>query len=167
MAKWQRFKVKINESFRPQERQAIAQEIIDHIVERSQEKNLDKNGRRFPRYSKSYEKSLDFKIAGKSAGNVNLTLSGEMLNSIRLLQSRRGELTIGFDRGDTENNAKAEGNILGTYGKKTSDPGKARDFLGIQKSAVNEIQRRYDVNRQGADAVRERLQRIRELSDGE
>lgn len=75
--------------------------------------------------------SLDFKIAGKSK-NVDLTLSGEMLQSIQLLNHKKGEITIGFDRGDKENNDKATGHITGFYGR--SKVQKVRDFLGITET---------------------------------
>jgi hypothetical protein len=45
---------------------------------------------------------------------------------------------IGFENG-TDENARADGNIRGTYGKPTPDSSKARDFLGISKEDL----RRY------------------------
>jgi len=157
---WIREKIKVNEDFNPLQRQAVGQEVIDFIVKRSKN-SRDKNGKPFPGYSDSYKKSLDFKIAGKTS-KVNLTLSSEMLNSIRLLSHRRGEITIGFNRGDNLNNAKAEGNIKGTYGQKTPNPRKARDFLGISTSALETIERKYDLDRNKEQAL-ERLAVIREL----
>ena len=110
--------------------------MIEHIVDRTQ-RGLDKNGRRFPRYSKEYIKSLDFKNAGKSPSKVDLQLSGDMLAALKLLNDRKGVLTIGFDRG-TEENAKAEGNILGSYGREPN-PSKARDFLGVEAKKLREL----------------------------
>lgn len=104
---------------------------------------MDKNGKGFPSYSKSYIKSKDFKIAGKSASRVNLTLSDEMLNAITLLSHSNGEIKIGFEKGDDRNNDVAEGNIKGTYGKKIPNPDKKRDFLGIRKSELDDILSKY------------------------
>ena len=134
-AKQQKVKIPIPKGYNPAQRKAIALEVIDFIVRRTQG-GKDKNNRAFPKYSKEYKQSLDFKNAGKS-GQVNLTLSGDMLADIELLKQQRGELTVGFE-GGTETNARAEGNILGTYGQKTST-GKKRDFLGLTKKALGKI----------------------------
>jgi hypothetical protein len=103
-------------------------------------KGKDKRNRNFKPYSKSYKESLDFKIGGKSS-KPNLTLSGDMLDSIELISQRSGNLLIGFENG-TEENAKAEGNIKGTYGQK-KPTGKARDFLGITQKDLNAILDKY------------------------
>lgn len=124
---WQRVKIQIPKGYKPSEREAIADEIIDFIVERTQS-GKDKNNQNFPGYSKAYKNSLDFKIAGKTS-KVDLTLSGDMLTSIQVLNHKNGELTVGFDRSDSENNAKATGHITGVYGN--SNKVKKRDFLGI------------------------------------
>jgi hypothetical protein len=81
-------------------------------------------------------KSLDFANAGKS-GKVDLQLSGDMLAAMRLLRESKGEIVIGFDRGSPEN-AKAEGNILGSYGGEPNRK-RARDFLGIQPAKLREL----------------------------
>jgi hypothetical protein len=131
-------------------------------VERTQS-GKDKTGKGFPGYSPEYIASKDFEFGGKSAGKVNLTLSSEMLNSLTLLNHKKGELTIGFERGDTRNNGVAEGNIKGTYGRKSPIPGKQRDFLGIQQSPLNEIQNEFDVSKNAKARIN--LERIRELLD--
>lgn len=127
-AKQRFFTVNIPKAYKPAQRVAIAAEIIDYIRKRTA-RGKDKNNSKFPGYSKDYVKSLDFKIAGKSKSNVNLKLTGDMLAAIDLLKHEPGKLKIGFEAG-TEENGRAEGNILGTYGQKTST-GKKRDFLGI------------------------------------
>lgn len=166
---WQRVKIPIRKKFKPEERRLIAQDIIDYIVNRTQ-KGLDKNENPFPGYSKEYTKSLNFKIAGKSKGNVNLTLTEEMLNSIKLLSHKRGQLLIGFDKSDSDLNGKAEGNIRGTYGQKTPIPGKKRDFLGIKQDKKKSIQDRYDSRFSDAASIAERARRLRDnitSEDGE
>ena len=61
-----------------------------------------------------------------------------MMDSIKLLSSRSGELLIGFDKSDKALNGKAEGNIKGSYGG-DPDKDKARDFLGIDQDELDAI----------------------------
>ena len=133
------------------QREAIALDIIDQIIKRSKQ-GKDRNGDSFPSYSPSYKRGLDFKIAGKTM-RVNLTLSGDMLDSMKVLENTDdgSKVTIGFSRG--RENDKAEGNILGTYGQKSPiDGGKyARDFLGVQESELDKILRKYPKGTARAD----------------
>ena len=108
---------------------------MERIVERT-DKGRDKDGIRFVKYEKAYEDSLDFKLAGK--GPVNLQLSGDMLAALKPLKMTKNWIEVGFDRG-SEENAKADGNIRGTYGQKSPIPGKARDFLGITEEELIKI----------------------------
>lgn len=135
--------VEIPDGYGPREREAIASDIIDKIVERTLD-GKDKNGRKFAPYSKGYSESLDFKVAGKTK-TVNLQLSGDMLASLELVRHQKGLLRIGYSGSKSDNieKAKAEGNILGTYGQKTPIPGKARDFLGLPKTAIDSIVKEY------------------------
>jgi len=126
----------IASDLKPAERLELADLIIEHIVDRSQ-RGLDKDGHKFPKYSKSYIQSLDFKNAGKSPSKIDLQLSGDMLAALQLISHKSGNLSIGFENGTTEN-AKAEGNILGSYGG-SPKPSKARDFLGIQGPKLREL----------------------------
>jgi hypothetical protein len=155
-AKWQRVKIPIDKRYKPNERRAIAREIVEKIRQRTQDRNVDKNGRPFPKYSKDYVESLDFKIAGKSRGDIDLTLSGDMLTALDLLSHKSGELMVGYENG-TEENAKADGNIRGTYGSKRPNPKKKRDFLGIMKKELNEILKKYPLK---TKEIRERQAEI-------
>lgn len=141
MAKQQKVTIEIPDAYTAEERRAIAAEILSRIVERTREEGKGVNGRTFPGYSQSYKDSLDFKIAGKG-NQVDLTLSSEMLDAIELLSSAKGKLTIGYSAGDPIN-GKVEGNRLGTYGRSSPIPGKARDFLGISKGDLAQILRSY------------------------
>jgi hypothetical protein len=141
----QKVKIKIPKDYNPQEREALSIEIIDQIIERTQS-GKDKKGNAFAGYSKGYTDSLDFKLGGKSK-KVNLELSGEMLNSMTLLTHSSGSITIGYTKDDTFNNGKAEGNIKGTYGQKKPIKGKARDFLGISNSELDEIIEKYPTSK--------------------
>lgn len=130
---WQRIKIEIPKEIGPAGREDLAFQILEFIRERTKSGvGLNAAGTRnkvFPGYSDSYVKSLDFKIAGKSKGNVNLKLSGDMMDAMDLLRHKAGELTIGFENGTIDND-KAEGNIYGSYGG-APNPAKARNFLGI------------------------------------
>lgn len=139
-AKWQRFTVEIPEEYGPSERESIAQDVLDFIRSRT-EKGLNKNNRQFPGYSKAYIDSVEFRAAGKSAGKVDLTLTGDMLGALDLISHQKGKLLLGFENGSFEN-AKADGNIRGTYGSNKAR-GKKRDFLGITKSDLQNILDQY------------------------
>lgn len=144
-AKQQKIAISIPVEYTEREKIAIAQDIIDFIVKQTK-KGKDKNNENFPRYSDEYVKSLDFNNAGKSRGKVNLQLSGDMLAALKVLDIKSSKVIIGYEAG-TEENAKAEGNILGTYGQK-KPTGKARDFLGITtKALTDEILRRYPLDK--------------------
>lgn len=122
-------------------KEAIAVEIISAIRKRTL-KNKDVNGDTFPAYSKEYVKSVDFKAAGKSKGDINLTLSGDMLASIELLETKKNKVRIGFEDG-TKENAKADGNIRGTYGKPKPNKAKSRPFLGLSDEDLAKILKKY------------------------
>jgi len=98
-------------------------------------------------------KSAEFAAGGKSK-NVDLTLSGDMLSALRLLNQSPGEITIGYESGSTDN-AKADGNIRGTYGKPKANPSKARDFLGISKQELEIIKENFPLD--DPDAIKDRI----------
>lgn len=154
-AKWQRVDISVSKKYSENELSAIGLEIVDFIRKRTQEKGLDKNNRPFARYSKEYTKSLDFKIAGKSKA-VDLTLSGDMLGALDVINVMRGKIRVGFENGSQEN-AKADGNIRGTYGqpKKTAP---SRDFLGLTNSDLQRILSKYPPgDARSAERAAERL----------
>lgn len=146
--------VKLPSGYSDDVKEAISAEIISTIRKRTL-KNKDANGDNFPAYSKEYVKSVDFKAAGKSKGDINLTLSGDMLASIELLETKKNKIRIGFEDG-TIQNAKADGNIRGTYGKPRANPAKARPFLGISDEELAKILKKYprdETAEERADAV--------------
>lgn len=135
--KWQKIKIDLSGyGLSPDQKDEVADLIIERIVNRT-DQGKDKDGRKFPGYSKSYKESLDFKVAGKT-NKVDLQLSGDMLAALSVLDKTSRSVVIGFERG-SEENAKADGNIRGTYGKPTPDPKKARDFLGISDAELTKI----------------------------
>lgn len=142
MAEQQKVTIPIPGDLRPDEREEFAQGVIDYIRERSQQgTGVRKRGRgfqvyQFPEYSEDY-------AAKKGQTNVDLTLSESMLESIELLRHKKGEITIGFQRGSKEND-KAEGNQLGTYGQARPIPGKARRFLGLTRDEIDTLLEFYE-----------------------
>ncbi len=157
--KQQKFTIEIDDKYTELERKAIAQDVIDHIIERTQ-KGFDKDGKMFQGYSPQYKASLDFKIAGKTS-KVDLTLTEEMLNELKIIKTKRGEIEIGFDGRRNKLNGKVEGNRLGTYGNKTPVT-KGRDFLGITKTQLGNVLKNYPIKDELA-----RLQRILEVASAQ
>jgi hypothetical protein len=117
-------------------RNQIADAIITHIVGRTMA-GLDKNDKRFPKYTKEYAE-----IKGVGRSDVDLLLSGEMLDELRPLKITSDGVEIGY-QGPKELIGKVEGNILGSYGKEP-DEAKARDFLGIKDDDVDIIISAYE-----------------------
>lgn len=109
---------------------AIAEEVITFIQDRSAS-GLDKRNRPFKRYTDKY-------AAKKGQDEVDLVLTGDMLDELTILEETVGKIVIGYEE-DSDQNAKAEGNIIGSYGQPTGDKKKARDFLGITKADLMEI----------------------------
>lgn len=134
--KHQRITLDIPDDLDPSQREAVADAVIEHIRRRTAD-GVDRNGQKFPPYSDIYVKSLAFKIAGKKRSEINLTLSGDMLAALELLDHKPGKITIGFVKG-SEENARADGNIRGSYGG-SPDPKKARDFLGVDEKELELI----------------------------
>lgn len=126
---WMRTKVKIQSSLTPKERIVLSDSIIAYIQNRTMD-GLDKNLEKFEKYKKEY-------AAFKGSNDVDLVLSGSMLNDLQLLSHANGELTIGFKNG-SESNGKAEGNIKGTYGQ-PKPVQKPRDFLGVSPTEVKAL----------------------------
>lgn len=139
-AKQQKVRIKIPTELDADQREQLSDDILEFIRRRT-ERGKDVNNKKFPGYSESYKQSLDFKVAGKSK-NVDLTLSGDMLAMLDVLQHKKGEIVIGFESG-TEENARAEGNILGSYGG-DPNPKRARNFLGIDPRDLARILKHYE-----------------------
>ena len=139
---WQKRDIAIPDGLSERQRLQYGELVIDYIQERTA-KGEGENGSKLPGpYSKSYQESHEFEVAGKSPNKINMELTGEMVNNIDILSTAPGRLTYGFERGSDEN-AKADGNIRGTYGTSTPDSKKARDFLTLGDSDKAEIDKRF------------------------
>ena len=145
--KQQKFAISIPKNLDATKRQLLAREVIDFIVERTQN-GMDKNNESFKKayntksgnYSKGYKNSLDYSIAGKS-DKIDLTLSGDMLADLSMVDDRPGKMVIGYHRGYSDM-GKVEGNVLGTYGQ-SSPVSPPRDFLGITQQDLERIVSKY------------------------
>lgn len=142
MSSWIKKEILLPTEYDADDAQTVAEEILNFIVERSK-KGYGSDGDKFPGYSAAYKKSDAFKLAGKSS-KVDLTLSGEMLDSLEVLQAKRGKIVIGFQKG-SDMNGRAEGNILGTYGTSKPDPDKARNFMGLSGKELSKIIRELNI----------------------
>lgn len=111
------------------DREIVGQLIIERIQDRTEAgQNID--GERFQRYSPGYTSYLQ--RIGAATG-VDLTLTGEMLNSISILSHSQGSITIGLEAG-TEAGEKARWNQGGNPRIKN------RPFMGIRDSEANVIE---------------------------
>lgn len=152
--------VEISSRYTPEEREAIAVDIIRYVRERTLNGKGPGNkawSGAAGKYSKEYMSSLNFRIGRKDKGKVNMKLSGDMLEAITLLNQRKGKIVYGLDEGD-DNAGKAEGNIRGTYGNSSPIAGKARPFLDITEKELKQILSKYplkdrEASLERADAV--------------
>lgn len=139
MAKWQRVRFEIPRELGPAERERIGIELRNRMQERANQGlgvNADgTRSKKFPGYSEQYETFK--KKSGRSTDPVNLIFNGDMLAEMNLISHRPGSVLIGFENGSKEN-AKAEGNILGSYGR-SPNPAKARNFLGLPAAEIKRI----------------------------
>jgi hypothetical protein len=119
------------------QRKTLGNKIIDRIVDRTRDQQLDKNNKpwKTPTYSESYAKSLDFKAAGKQKGTVNLSLTGDMLDDLKVIEHGPGYIDIGY-KPSYSGAGKVEGNVIGSYGQPQGRPKLARNFLGIEKKEL-------------------------------
>lgn len=111
-------------------RQSIAQLVIDHMKARTQEKNVDVDGKAFAPYSKAYKDSTVFKLLKGADGDVNLTLTQNMIGDLDLLGETENTIRVGFS------DAKE---ILKAYNHNTGDTVPKRQFFGVTKKEVQEL----------------------------
>jgi hypothetical protein len=106
----------------------IGQLIIERIRQRT-ESGVDIDGDAFKGYSKAYKESLPFKAFGKSE-DVNMTLSGDMLGLMDIIDESRNVITIGWS--DETNKLKAANHNGGYTLPK-------RQFFGVNEKELRQI----------------------------
>lgn len=117
----------------------MQQAVIDYMVGRvSEGKGFNEKTLRSP-YSNSYADSQDFAAAGKSKGNVNMELSGDMLGSIDVVKETKNgaKFTFGITG---EEAARAYGHISGFKGHPNEDKMRKyqRPFFGVSQKELKD-----------------------------
>lgn len=139
--------------------QAFSQDAIDLILKRTQS-GKDVNGGSFAPYSESYKGSLEFAAFGKSS-NVDMTLSGEMLGVLEILNVEGSRVTFGLTG---ENAAKAYGHITGMKGHPTLDGvTPKREWFGVSEADLKRLAGAYRPSRESTpieSAIESNLVRI-------
>jgi len=156
--KWTREKIKIPKTLKPKERVKIAEVVINHIINRTTAGYKIDGETKFPRYTKKYAEEK-----GVGRGDVDLILSGEMLEAIELVSHKAGEIVVGYKSPSDELAGKVEGNRRGSYGGEP-DSAKARDFLGISQDDLETLVNLYE--QEDEEITKEDIERLsRELAD--
>ena len=119
-------------------RQEIGQFFIDTILDRT-EKSRQVDGSAMPKYSKEYKDSEEFELYGKSPSERNMTLTGDMLLSLDVLNDSESKIILGFK--DDEQRAKAAGH-QGGYGPNGSSKAK-RAFFGITDKEIQKAKEKF------------------------
>ena len=116
-------------------RQLIADDLIQKIQDRTLSGYGVDNGRtvRLKKLTKKYADKV-----GKPLTPVNLELSGDMLNSITLIDSTRNWIEIGIN--DEKQAPKAHGHQTGQYG---AGPLPKRPFMGLIDSDLTKLVPKY------------------------
>jgi len=137
MAKKQSFIVNLPKGFDATDQAEFVDLVLDHIKTRTQNGvGVRRMGRgyqtfAFPGYTAEYKKA-------KGSSDVDLTLSGDMLEALEVIKKTKDTVEIGYKRSNTQA-GKAEGNQLGSYGR-APDRKKARPFLGLTKAERDELE---------------------------
>ena len=131
--------VDVPEELSASERAEVAEKVIAFIQNRTKH-GWNVYGRDWPgragEYSASYAKAKGV----STDGPVDLSDSHDMLDGIQYFPglSPPGQITVGYKSG-SKLERKAEGNILGTYGRDSPIQGKARPFLDILQKDLRKI----------------------------
>lgn len=128
-------------------KEALGQALIDRIAERAQDGKGVKYSAGATRevtlrkpYSKEYQSSDEFKAAGKSASNVNMTLTGDMIGLMDIVKIKGNTIRIGWHDEDEE--LKAHGHMTGQQG---SNKKMFRPFFGVTNKDLRELKKQFGV----------------------
>lgn len=160
---YQRFNLKeifgVDLSDYPEIRQSVASAIIEKIVTRTKDGYAIGGNRELKEYSLEYKNSLNFKAAGKKPSDVNMTLNGDMLDTLTLIDETNNTITIGWD--DDLQSAKAFNHNTGdTKGMPR------RPFFGLNKTEITDLKSQFKseiraavktLKEEGRDAATEKL----------
>lgn len=118
---------------------SFGQSVIDRIVERTKS-GKDVNGKPFKNYpgssgySDDYVDSLEFKAFGKSRDNINMTLEGNMLADLDILDFSGNKIRVGL-RDETE--------ILKGFNHVTGDTVPRREFFGLTDGEIEDLRSEF------------------------
>jgi hypothetical protein len=134
----------------------VGQLIIEKIRQRT-EAGVDIDGDAFKAYSKKYIESLPFKAFGKDDGAVNMTLSGDMLGLMDIIDSTRNVITIGWS--DETNKLKAANHNGGyTLPKRTFFGVTEKELKAIVNETEDDIKEALNIKKtEGDTAYQEKL----------
>jgi hypothetical protein len=116
-------------------REVFFQLAFEKMIERLDD-GKDVNGKAMVKYSKEYKDSLAYAAFSKD-GTVNMTLSGDMVNSVSIKSQNSNKMVVGFD--GKEQNAKAFAHITGFEGHPTIKGAKPREFFGWTDKELSQI----------------------------
>jgi len=112
----------------------IGQDLIDIIVDRTRD-GKDIDGKTFKnKYDDDYVASDEFKAFGKSKNDVNMTLEGNMLADIQVLEITDRDIIIGHE--DETETAKS-------YNHNVGDTLPKRAFFGVTDSEIEGVLATY------------------------
>lgn len=115
----------------------IGQDVVEFLQKRSNDgKGIGGSKLKSP-YSKAYTKTTEFEVAGKSPRDINMRLTGDMIDSIDVLDFDGQVLTVGIE-GDQA--PKAHGHMTGKNGEV---PAMKREFFGLTEKEFKSITDNY------------------------
>lgn len=115
----------------------IGKDIVDYIKLRAESgKGIGGKQLRKP-YSKAYADSEEFKAAGKSANDITMTLHGDMLSAIDVIDYDGQTLVVGIENDQAP---KAHGHMTGKNGEV---PKMKREFFGLTQAELKTITDKY------------------------
>lgn len=121
--------------------ESLANDIGDAVVEFIEKRSNDGKGiggkKLKSPYSKAYTKTTEFEVAGKSPTDINMRLTGEMIDSIDVLDFDGQVLTVGIE-GDQA--PKAHGHMTGKNGEV---PAMKREFFGLTETEFKTITEKF------------------------
>lgn len=121
--------------------ESLANDIGDAVVEFIEKRSNDGKGiggkKLKSPYSKAYTKTTEFEVAGKSPTEINMRLTGEMIDSIDVLDFDGQVLTVGIE-GDQA--PKAHGHMTGKNGEV---PSMKREFFGLTETEFKTITEKF------------------------
>lgn len=133
-------------SGRPDLALRVGQAIIDKIVDRTENQNKSIKGNPLKGYSTAYKESDEFADFGKSPNDVNMTLTGRMmddmdiLNESNIISNNTNVLKVGFVDGTETLKAYAH-NIGRENDPKVTVP--KREFFGLNKKEINDVKKSF------------------------